>query len=67
MIFFTNGRPFSANFRSTGAELYFDTKWWNEASVNFGIRYSYLLDNDRFGGTGSSRWELILPVNIFSQ
>ncbi len=65
--FFTNGRPFSANFRSTGAELYFDTKWWNEASVNFGIRYSYLLDNDRFGGTGSSRWELILPVNIFSQ
>ena len=65
--FFTNGRPFNANFRSTGAELYFDTKWWNEASVNFGIRYSYLLDNDRFGGTGSSRWELILPVNIFSQ
>jgi len=65
--FFTNGRPFTANFRSTGAELYFDTKWWNEASVTFGIRYSYLLDNDLFGGTGRNRWELILPVNIFQQ
>ena len=65
--FFTNGRPFTANFRSTGAELYFDTKWWNEASVTFGIRYSYLLDNDLFGGTGKNRWELILPVNIFTQ
>ncbi len=65
--FFNNGRTFTANFRSTGAEIYFDTKWWNEASVTFGIRYSYLLDNDIFGGTGKNRWELILPVNIFNQ
>ncbi|MGI8583135.1 MAG: hypothetical protein ACR2KX_13105 [Chitinophagaceae bacterium] len=65
--FFNNGRTFTANFRSTGAEIYFDTKWWNEASVTFGVRYSYLLDKDVFGGTGKNRWELILPVNIFNQ
>ncbi|MDB5199960.1 MAG: hypothetical protein JWO92_1923 [Chitinophagaceae bacterium] len=65
--FYTNGNPFTANFRSTGAELYFDTKWWNEASVTFGIRYSYLLDKDLFGATGKNRWELILPVNLFDQ
>ena len=65
--FLANGRSFSANFRSAGAEVYFDTKWWNEASVTVGIRYSYLLDKDLFGATGKNRWELILPVNIFNQ
>ena len=65
--FFTNGTSFKANFRSTGAELFFDTKWWNEADVTFGIRYSYLFDKDLFGATGKNRWELILPVNIFNQ
>ena len=65
--FLSNGRPFSANFRSTGAEIYFDTKWWNEAAVTFGIRYSYLLDNDLFGAVGKNRWEFILPVNLFHQ
>ena len=65
--FFSNGRPFKADFRSAGAELYFDTKWWNEAPVTFGLRYSYLLDNDLFGARGKNRWELILPVNIFNQ
>lgn len=62
--FFTNGNTFKANFRSTGAELYFDTKWWNQVDVTFGIRYSRLLNNDLFGGTGRNRWELILPVNL---
>jgi hypothetical protein len=65
--FYTNRRVFKADFRSTGGELYFDTKWWNEASVTFGVRYSYLLDNDLFGATGKNRWEIILPVNIFNQ
>jgi hypothetical protein len=65
--FFTNGTNFKANFRSTGAELFFDTKWWNEADVTFGIRYSYLFDKDLFGATGKNRWELILPVTIFNQ
>jgi hypothetical protein len=65
--FFSNGKPFEADFRSTGAELYFDTKWWNAAPVTFGIRYSYLLDNDLFGGAGKNRWELVLPFNLFDQ
>jgi hypothetical protein len=65
--FFSNATRFTADFRSTGAELFFDTKWWNEASVTFGIRYSYLLDDDLFGGVGKNRWELILPVNLLKQ
>ncbi|MBA2249721.1 MAG: hypothetical protein H0W12_05970 [Chitinophagaceae bacterium] len=65
--FFTRSIPFNATFRSAGTEVYFDTKWWNEALVTFGIRYSYLLDPDIFGSTGKNRWELILPVNLFKQ
>lgn len=65
--FYSNGSPFLAKFRSTGVEINFDTKWWNEASVSFGFRYSYLLDKDLFGGSGSNRWEIIFPVNIFNQ
>jgi hypothetical protein len=44
--------------RSTGAELYFDTKWWNQLPVSFGVRYSYLLD----ANSGKrSVMELVLP------
>lgn len=65
--FYNNGNKFSANFRSTGAEIYFDTKWWNEANITIGLRYSRLLDNDLFGASGRNRFEIILPVNIFKQ
>lgn len=65
--FYPNGNKFAAYFSSAGMEIYFDTKWWNEANVSFGIRYSRLFDPDLFGGTGSNRWEFILPVNIFNQ
>lgn len=65
--FYTNANKFSATFKSTGAEIYFDTKCWNEALISFGIRYSHLLNNDLFGGTGRNRWEIILPLNIFNQ
>lgn len=54
-------------FRSTGIEFYFDTKWWNQVPVSFGILYSRLLDPDIFGTNGSNRWELILPVNLFNK
>ncbi len=53
-------------FRSAGMELYFDTKWWNQVPVSFGLRYSRLLDPDFYGGSGSNRWEIILPVNLFN-
>jgi hypothetical protein len=62
---FANNTDFTAKFRSVGTEINFDTKWWNQANISFGFRYSHLLDSDIFGGSGSDRWEIILPVNIF--
>jgi hypothetical protein len=62
---YTNGAPFKADFRSTGAEVYFDTKWFNQQSLTFGVRYSYLVDKDVFGGSGRNRVELVLPVSFF--
>jgi len=64
--FYTNGRTYNGTFRSFGSEVYFDTKWWNQLSVSFGVRYSHLLDPD-FGGHGPNQWELILPLNLLSQ
>jgi hypothetical protein len=64
--FFSNGDNFKTDFRSVGTEIYFDTKWWNELPLTFGIRYSHLLDDDIFGGTGNNRWEFILPVNLLN-
>jgi hypothetical protein len=63
--FTLNGNPFEANFRSTGAAVFFDTKLFNQGSVSFGVRYSYLLDPDYFGGSGRNRIELVLPVSLF--
>ena len=66
MDYYTNGTIFNADFRSAGAELFFDTKWWNQLALSFGLRYSRLLDTD-LGGRGPNQWELILPLNILSQ
>ncbi|WP_183560146.1 hypothetical protein [Mucilaginibacter sp. SP1R1] len=63
--FFVNGGSFKQNFRSTGATIFFDTKFFNQNSISFGVRYSRLLDNDFFGGTGRNRIELVLPVTFF--
>lgn len=63
--FYRSGATFKADFRSAGAELYFDTQWFNENSITFGIRYTRLLDNDIFGGNGRDRLTLILPLSIF--
>jgi hypothetical protein len=52
-------------FHTAGAELYFDTKWWNQQLVSFGVRYSRLLNNEFNGTRRSGVWELILPVNLF--
>ena len=53
----------TANLRSTGAEIYFDTKWWNQLPVTFGVRYSYLLDADKLG-VNKHQWELVIPTNL---
>jgi len=63
--FFTNGTQFKGDFRSTGGEIYFDTKFFNQNAITFGFRYSRLLNDDIFGGTGRNRFELIVPVTIF--
>ncbi len=62
-----NHEKFEANFRSAGTEISFDTKWWNQVNVSFGLRYNYLFDQDVYGRVGHSRWEIILPVNIFNK
>ncbi|MHB8207517.1 TolB family protein [Mucilaginibacter sp.] len=63
--FYTDGSKFKANFNSTGLEIYFDTKWFNQESISFGFRYDRLLDPDLYGGTGRNRFEFIVPVSIF--
>jgi hypothetical protein len=50
--------------RSTGAELYFDTKIWNSYSVSFGVRFSHLLDKDLLNPSVKNRWEIIIPIGL---
>jgi hypothetical protein len=52
--------------RSAGGELFFDTKWWNEYAVSFGIRYSHLMDGERMR-LGPNQWEFILPINLLGR
>ena len=49
------------NFASTGTEIFFDTKWWNQQPISFGIRYSRLL-NDDFRGKSPNQWEIVIPL-----
>lgn len=51
--------------RSTGMEIHFDTKWWNQHPVSFGVRYSRLLDTKEFTNPpNANRWEIIMPINL---
>jgi hypothetical protein len=61
-----NGDNVQSQYRSTGIEIYLDTKWWNQLPLSFGIRYSRLLDPD-YAGRGPNQWELILPLNILDK
>ncbi|WP_184548665.1 hypothetical protein [Mucilaginibacter sp. FT3.2] len=63
--YYIDGSSFKQNFRSAGGTLFFDTKFFNQNSISFGIRYSRLLDEDTFGFTGRNRVELVLPVTFF--
>ena len=65
--FYRDRRPFRTSLRSTGTEVFFDTRWWNQLPVSFGFRYSHLLDRDLFGGPGANRFEFILPVNLLDR
>lgn len=59
----------SKNLRSTGLEIYFDTKAWNELPISFGFRVSHLLDKgfSLQDNKGSNWFEFILPVNLVPQ
>ena len=61
----TNGPGVQSQYRSAGIEIFFDTKWWNQLALSFGIRYSRLLDPD-YEGRGPNQWEIILPLNILN-
>jgi hypothetical protein len=50
--------------RSTGAEIYFDTKIWNALPVSFGVRFSHLLDTDLVNPLVKNRWEIIIPIGL---
>ncbi len=54
---------YQLQYKSYGAEIYFDTRWWNQQSVTFGIRYSRLIDY-KLQGLQPDQWEIILPVTI---
>ncbi|HEU4469982.1 MAG TPA: hypothetical protein VFR58_02770, partial [Flavisolibacter sp.] len=56
----------SADLRSVGGELFFDTRWWNQQPVSFGLRLSYLLDRGFSAADtkGSYYFEFVLPVNL---
>lgn len=53
--------------RSTGGEVFFDTKWWNSLPVTFGVRYSYLLDAATVGAKSPHVFEVVLPVSLIPQ
>lgn len=61
---FNDGSLRDIQTRSTGTEIFFDTKFWNALPVNFGVRYSRLLDEDLLNRGAVNRWEIILPLNI---
>ncbi len=52
------------DFKSAGAEIYADTRWWNQQNITVGIRYSRLLDT-KYTGRQPNRWTVILPQSIF--
>ncbi len=64
--FAVNGRFIAGNFRSTGAELFFDTRWWNQQPASFGIRYSYLLDAETQNAS-PHQWGFILPLDLLAR
>jgi hypothetical protein len=63
---FPSRNEYRDEFRSYGVELFFDTQWWNEYPVSFGIRYSRLVDGQK-QGLAPDQWEFILPMNLFSR
>jgi hypothetical protein len=64
-LYFDN-KANTIDLRSAGAEIYIDTRWWNQHPLSFGFRISRLLDRDILAGKGSGSmiYEFIMPVSI---
>ena len=63
--FYNNGTTFNANFRSAGAEVFFDTSIWNQVPLTFGIRYSHLFDSNLYVANQSNVIALVFPLSVF--
>ncbi|HEY2722810.1 MAG TPA: hypothetical protein VGI82_13845, partial [Chitinophagaceae bacterium] len=61
---YSNNKSANKNLRSVGGEIYFDTKWWNEYPLSFGIRLSHLLDKELVGPTQKNVFEILVPIVI---
>ena len=61
-----NRAKVTREYRSYGTEIFFDTKWWNQQPLSFGIRYSRLLDAN-VQGISANQWEVVLPVTIINR
>jgi len=67
---YTRGRSLRTGrlfpLRSAGAELFFDTRFWNQFPLSLGVRYIRLLDNDLINrNLNPNQFELIVPMNLF--
>ncbi len=61
---YSKDKTVTRDLRSVGGEVYFDTRWWNEYPLTFGVRYSHLLDNELAGTTQKNVFEILIPIVI---
>ncbi len=61
---YSNDKTLTRDQRSVGAEIYIDTKWWNQYPLTFGFRISRLLDDDFATHAKGTVFEFVLPVSI---
>jgi hypothetical protein len=61
---YSDDKTFSKDLRSVGGEMFFDTKWWNEYPLTFGVRFSHLLDNDLVAPSQRNVFEIVVPIII---
>lgn len=61
---YSRDKTITADQRSAGGEIYFDTNWWNQYPLTFGFRVSSRLDADLVTGQKGTYFEFILPVSI---
>ncbi len=61
---YSRNKLVTRDLRSVGGEIYFDTKWWNEYPLSFGLRFSHLLDEELTGTTQKNVFQVLVPIVI---